>query len=74
MRITKVSYGRTIEVGGPFGSRSPMGKVWFGWEAEVESFETAAEALAQLETMANKEEGAQRESFEARTSRRGFGR
>ncbi len=70
MRVTKVSYGRTIEVGGPFGSRAPIGKVWFGWEAEVESFETAATVLAALEALADKEEGAQRAAFEERTGRR----
>lgn len=34
MKITVVKYGRTIECG-TFGA-GKTGKVWFGWEAEVE--------------------------------------
>lgn len=56
MKITKVSYGRTIEVGGPFG-RHPVEKVWFGWDVEIDpELESEQEATSRLRGMADERE------------------
>jgi hypothetical protein len=69
VKITKVSYGRTIEVGGPFGRR-PVEKVWFGWELELEERhynfggnDTVEEAIAKLHEMADEQEKVERTEF-----------
>lgn len=66
MRITKVSYGRTIVVGEGFNQE----KIWFGWEAEVESKESADVVMAELHRMANDAERDQRDWHEGRTRER----
>lgn len=66
MKITKVSYGRTIEVGGPFG-RQPTEKVWFGWDAEAQSpLDTDESMMAKLHDMANEQERIEKEKYQQR--------
>lgn len=67
MKVKVVKYGRTIEVG-KFG-KGPSGRVWFGWEVELEEGEDAATILNQLRDEANMTESMERLGF----NRRAFG-
>ncbi len=64
MKITTVTYGRTIEVG-RFG-KGRSGKVWFGWSAEVEADETPEMVLRDLQIKADKQEIEEHQDFEDR--------
>lgn len=68
MKITSVKYGRSMEVGGPFGRRT-IGRVWFGWEAEIEEVpgegrETEFEVLNKLKALADRQEKIEHLEFE----------
>lgn len=69
MKITKVSYGRTIEVGGPFGKR-PVEKVWFGWDVELNEdlppHASAESVMSELHDMADEQERIEKEEYRAR--------
>ncbi len=64
MKIVKVSYGRTIEVG-KFGHGRPYGKVWFGWEAECEEGEEDR-TMNTLGQQADAQEKIERKEFDER--------
>ncbi len=66
MKITKVSYGRSITVG-TFG-RTSQGKIWFGWEAEVNE-DNADSCMGVLKDTADLQELEERREHYERTSR-----
>lgn len=71
MKTKTVSYGRTIEVGGPFGRHGrPVEKVWFGWEVELEEGEDEAIVTENLQALADAREMAERKAHEDRYRRR----
>lgn len=66
MKFKTMSYGRTIEVGGPFGRGRAMGKVWFGWEVELEEGDDEATVEAILKAKADEREVKERKEHDER--------
>lgn len=65
MKMKTMSYGRTIEVGGPFGRRS-VEKVWFGWEVELEESDDEVKVAEFLKKQADDREALERKEYAER--------
>lgn len=65
MRTIVVKYGRSIECG-TFGETKHTGKVWFGWEVELESGDTVEAVEAKLRETADTVERDERVTWEER--------
>jgi hypothetical protein len=65
--ITRVTYGRSVELGefGGFGRhKKKHKKVWFGWEAEVQEGQTEEEVMELLHEKADEQEAREKELFD----------
>lgn len=67
MRITEITYGRTIEVG-RFG-RGRSGRVWFGFTATLETGDTEVSVLAALQDRADAQEVVERDMFDRKADK-----
>lgn len=71
MKVTGISYGRTIVVG---DESFKQGKIWFGYEAELSEGEDVGEAIRTIRMAADDWEQKERDEYATRQHRRRNGR